>query len=216
MRRVRCPRPASRDPARAAGALFQRATSSCNGCGFSQSGRARCQSTRMDPRPTAAPPAARGREFRRRRAKTSVRLPDQKHPPRHPLHHQERRSQLVFVGRGPGDFRDRQSGLFQGAQQRGLPENVGIAAARDPDRCCLQHIGAERRPGRINYVEAEGQAGMAVFHDAEIDHPDARAALGLHHALQPIGQAGPAPLCRQAWSLACLTCARSGSARRLS
>jgi len=30
---------------------------------------------------------------------------------------------------------------------------------------------------------------MAVFHDAEIDYLRADAALGLHHALNPIGQA---------------------------
>ena len=95
---------------------------------------------------------------------------------------------MVFVGRSPGDFRDRQPGLFEGAYQRGLPENIGIAAARDPDGRRLQDIGAELRAVRINHVEAERKAGMAVFHDAEIDHPGART-LGLHHALKPIGQA---------------------------
>ena len=157
----------------------------------------------MDPRqqsrrlkPDVAKPGVVARKRR-------MRLPDQEHPPGHAFHHQEGRSQLVLVRRSPGDFRDRQPSLLQGAHQRGLPENIGIAPARDPDRRRLQDIGAERRTVQVNQFEAEGKAGMAVFHDAEIDHPGARAAFKFHHALQPVGQAGRSRLFgkRRVWNV---------------
>ena len=106
--------------------------------------------------------------MRRSREKGSVRLPDQEHPARQPLHDDERGSQPRLVRRRPGDVGNRQSGLFQRPQQRRLAVNIGIAAARHVDRRDLQHIAAERRAAGVEDVEAEGEASMAILHHAKM------------------------------------------------
>ncbi len=90
-------------------------------------------------------------------------IPHEEHATRQPLHDDERDAEPVFVLVRPGDVGHRQARRMQRAQQRRLPVDVGVAAARDAGRRNLQHVAT----GELVFAlaagfEQEGQAGVSV------------------------------------------------------